>query len=174
MASTATLKYGSKILIATSFCCHFHHHRNNDTFCWNRLFCLQHDCFHGKITTHITTTKTTTIHRITWVVMKLLSLASLYEVFSGWAQHLTNALFRRNKIYEIFSFKLCCSQVSSWDGCPGVCHTACNWETEVTTALRISRVSSSVQYLPVINDNGDGSFEDGVKQSQWWWKPKWE
>jgi len=24
----------------------------------------------------------------------------------------------------------CLQQVSDWDGCPGVCHTPCNWETE--------------------------------------------
>merc|ERR1711910_80732 len=32
--------------------------------------------------------------------------------------------------YTCWYGNYCLDQVSSWDGCPGVCHMPCNWDTE--------------------------------------------
>merc|ERR1712020_421419 len=39
--------------------------------------------------------------------------------------------------YTCWYGNYCLDQVSSWDGCPGVCHMPCNWDTEECNSTEI-------------------------------------
>lgn len=78
-------------------------------------------------------------------------------------------------------------QVSDWDGCPGVCHIPCNWETEVSLStircwekINSSEKKLNQEYCDMGMDSNNcwlgnycQSIESGGCPSttglEWWW-----
>ena len=127
---------------------------------------------------------------ITWITRTASSLTS--PLLLQWQKepdiNILNSLGHLH-IEKFFHLQLCWSQVNEWDGCPGMCHMPCNYDTEVSSKQLLGNQEKNY------DDNDDHALQLGhpgdcnphiIGRSRWgfttvtmvvksqWWLQLWQ